>query len=53
MENSKKQGNKDNGKRFCKCYTCKDSEFNYGNNPVLIEDWNPLIFQFFGRDLVK
>ncbi len=37
----------------CICYACKDSGFKYGNSSVLIEDQNPLIFQFLGKAVVK
>lgn len=43
---------KNNSKR-CICTACKDSGFTYGNNPVLIEDDNPLVFSFLGKELVK
>ena len=36
----------------CKCYLCKDSEFQYKYD-LLIEDNSPLIYQLFGKDLTK
>jgi hypothetical protein len=39
--------------KSCYCYACIDSGFEYRNNPVLIEDNNPQIFQLFGKDLTK
>ena len=36
----------------CKCYLCKDSEFQYKYD-LLLEDNSPLIYQLFGKDLTK
>ena len=45
--------NKDNSKNICNCCACKDSEYEYKINDLILEDNSPLIFQTFGRDLTK